>query len=57
MEECPNCGRQGCLVTHHCDEGYMDIVHCGCFHEAAPEDVVYHVSRDCWCKDRGRKRA
>lgn len=55
--KCPNCGEPGLLVTHHCaDGGYVDVAHCGCFYDAAPGDVVYHVSRDCWCADRGGRQ-
>jgi hypothetical protein len=57
---CPNCTRPHAgLVTHECrgPRAYwrLGTTHCGCYYEAAPADVVDHVTRDCVCGPRAAR--
>ena len=43
-KHCPNCHQEADGLLYS-SELYA-VVHCGCFYEASPEDVLFHVSRE-----------
>ncbi len=50
-DPCPNCGARDVPLYHHCCPDRESALHCGRFHEARPQDVKYHASHDCVCRD------